>query len=210
MIINKLYKVDINCSVNEALIDTENIMVTVHLSDFNNVDVEEEDVVLSVDRGEFTSVIKGHGGYIHDNRKVVSGRTNESGEFSVFYKASEWGLATFNVESAKNQIYVKGWKTVFESGDGITVKSNGILGSLIVRMKNNVNIPKKTWITLNQVPYEYRTNHTVAMYGHHASIKVYLRMVTTGEIQVGNYNSEDIVNGSLYCGRIYSLKKPLF
>ena len=70
-----------------------------------------ESVTVTASEGTFTQL----NGSDITSASSVTGTTNSSGQFTLTYTCSEWGLITFSANNTSNQINVVGWKEVWRN-----------------------------------------------------------------------------------------------
>ena len=100
----------IECSDYNPNIDST-ITVTVTVKDVYGDAVSGESVTVTASEGTFTQL---NGSDITSDSSVT-GTTNSSGQFTLTYTCSEWGLITFSANNTSNQINVVGWKEVWRN-----------------------------------------------------------------------------------------------
>ena len=115
------YKItNIECSDYNPTIDG-NITVTITVNDVYGDSVEGENVTVTASEGTFTQL----NGSDITAAASVTGTTNSSGQFTLTYTCSEWGLITFVANNTSNQIRVIGWRQLKTFGTTGVVKTNG-------------------------------------------------------------------------------------
>ena len=97
----------IECSDYNPDID-DSITVTITVTDVYGDAVSGESVLVTASDGNFTQL---NGSNI-TNASSVTGTTNSSGQFTLTYACSEWGLITFSANNTNTQVNVTGWKQV--------------------------------------------------------------------------------------------------
>lgn len=203
MIITDLYQTKIECNKYNANIDDNTITVTVTLKDFNNNNVIGKNVTLSCDKGFFTKCI-GATKQVIDNvvTKSVTGTTNNNGQITATWTASEWGLATFSANNAKIQCNITGWKEVYNNS-GVRVATDGRIAYCSWAVSERT-IPEtsKTLVTLpsNLLP----RNPTINL-GHHGNTDLYISINTDGKF---NYWAGTSRKNTLYGYVFYFLATP--
>ena len=123
------YKItNIVCSDYNPNIDST-ITVTVSVDDVYGDAVSGESVTVTVSEGNFTQL---NGSNI-TSASSVTGTTNSSGQFTLTYACSEWGLATFSANTSSTHILVEGWKQVWSAeSNKIVAYTDGTHGRLII------------------------------------------------------------------------------
>ena len=105
------YKItNIECSDYNPTID-DYITVTITVNDVYGDSVEGENVTVTASEGTFAQL----NGSDITSASSVTGTTNSSGQFTLTYTCSEWGLITFSANNTSNQINVVGWKEVWRN-----------------------------------------------------------------------------------------------
>ena len=123
-VLGENYKItSVECSDYNPSIDG-NITVTITVNDVYGDAISGESVTVTASEGTFTQL---NGSDITASDSVT-GTTNSSGQFTLTYNCSEWGLITFTANNKTTQIKVTGWKqvaTTTVSGVTYTCYANG-------------------------------------------------------------------------------------
>ena len=98
---------NIECSDYNPSIDG-NITVTITVTDVYGDAISGESVTVTVSEGTFTQL----NGSDITSASSVTGTTNSSGQFTLTYNCTSWGLITFVANTEKLQIKVTGWKQI--------------------------------------------------------------------------------------------------
>ena len=102
------YKItNIVCSDYNPNIDST-ITVTVTVKDVYGDAVSGESVTVTASEGNFTQL----NGSDITAASSVTGTTNSSGQFTLTYSCTAWGLITFSANNTNIQARVKGWRSV--------------------------------------------------------------------------------------------------
>ena len=102
-VLGENYKItSIECSDYNPSIDG-NITVTITVNDVYGDAVSGESVTVTASEGNFTQL----NGSDITAASSVTGTTNSSGQFTLTYACSEWGLATFSANNTNTQINVQ-------------------------------------------------------------------------------------------------------
>ena len=88
-----------------------NITVTITVNDVYGDAIEDENVTVTATEGTFTQL----NGSDITSASSVTGTTNSSGQFTLTYSCTEWGLITFSANNMYNQIKVTGFKKVLNN-----------------------------------------------------------------------------------------------
>ena len=107
-ILGENYKItNIECSDYNPQIDG-NITVTITVTDVFGDAISNESVTVTASEGNFTQL----NGTSITAAATVTATTNISGQFTLTYNCTEWGLITFNANNTSIQIRVTGFKVV--------------------------------------------------------------------------------------------------
>lgn len=106
-ILGENYKItNIECSDYNPTID-DNITVTITVNDVYGDAISDESVTVTASEGNFTQL----NGSSITAAATVTGTTNSSGQFTLTYTCSEWGLITFSANNTNIQVNVTGFKS---------------------------------------------------------------------------------------------------
>ena len=110
-VLGENYKItNIECSDYNPSIDG-NITVTITVNDVYGDAISGESVTVTASEGNFTQL----NGSDITAASSVTGTTNSSGQFTLTYTCSEWGLITFSANTSSTHILVEGWKQVWSA-----------------------------------------------------------------------------------------------
>ena len=110
-ILGENYKItNIECSEYNPSIDG-NITVTITVTDVYGDAISNESVTVTASEGNFTQL----NGSSITAAATVTATTNISGQFTLTYNCSVWGLITFVANNTNNQINVTGWRTYLQT-----------------------------------------------------------------------------------------------
>ena len=113
-VLGENYKItNIECSDYNPTIDG-NITVTITVNDVYGDAISGENVTVTASEGTFTQL----NGSDITAAASVTGTTNSSGQFTLTYSCTEWGLITFNAYNTNIQINVVGFKEVESLASG--------------------------------------------------------------------------------------------
>lgn len=128
-VLGENYKItNIECSDYNPSIDG-NITVTITVNDVYGDAISGESVTVTASEGTFTQ----RNGSNITAASSVTGTTNSSGQFTLTYACSEWGLATFSANTSSTHILVEGWKQVWSAeSNKIVAYTDGTHGRLII------------------------------------------------------------------------------
>ena len=155
-ILGRNYKItSIECSDYNPQIDG-NITVTITVTDVFGDAISNESVTVTASEGNFTQL----NGTSITAAATVTATTNISGQFTLTYTCTEWGLITFSANTVNKQILVKGYKTI-KDDSGIRVRVNGDSVECRVII-SSTNFPTSfTQFTGQTIPEGYRPNGDV-------------------------------------------------
>ena len=88
-----------------------NITVTITVNDVYGDAISDESVTVTASEGNFTQL----NGSDITSASSVTGTTNSSGQFTLTYSCSEWGLITFSANTTSKQVNVTGRKQVLNN-----------------------------------------------------------------------------------------------
>jgi len=110
-VLGENYKItNIECSDYNPSIDG-NITVTITVNDVYGDAISGENVTVTATEGTFTQL----NGSDITSASSVTGTTNSSGQFTLTYTCSEWGLITFSAKNHNTQIRVSGFRKIVEN-----------------------------------------------------------------------------------------------
>ena len=110
-VLGENYKItNIECSDYNPSIDG-NITVTITVTDVFGDAISDESVTVTASEGNFTQL----NGSSITAAATVTATTNISGQFTLTYTCSEWGLITFSANNMYNQIKVTGTRNVLNN-----------------------------------------------------------------------------------------------
>ena len=84
------------------------ITVTITVNDVYGDPVTDESVTVTASEGTFAQL----NGSDITSASTVTGTTNSSGQFTLTYACSEWGLITFSANTKQLQIFITGFKFI--------------------------------------------------------------------------------------------------
>ena len=110
-ILGENYKItSIECSDYNPSIDST-ITVTISVNDVYGDAISNESVTVTASEGNFTQL----NGSSITAAATVTATTNSSGQFTLTYNCTEWGLITFVANNTSIQIRVTGFKVVTQT-----------------------------------------------------------------------------------------------
>lgn len=180
-VLGENYKItSVECSDYNPSIDST-ITVTISVNDVYGDAISGESVTVTASEGTFTQL----NGSDITAASSVTGTTNSSGQFTLTYTCSEWGLITFVANNTNNQINVAGWKEVwsnttsdpkiqvFRNADHCRLKFTGYTAS-------NMNT---TWTQYGSAAFlnDWKPSQAVAFIGYDYTF--ILRVTDDGKLQ---------------------------
>lgn len=184
-----------------------NITVTITVNDVYGDAISDESVTVTASEGTFTQL----NGSDITSASSVTGTTNSSGQFTLTYTCSEWGLITFSAKNHKCQINVQGWKKVQTLASGkVNVFTDGKNAKIIISgtFSTSTSAGEYTLATIGSQyqPAEfYSTNYSASV------IKYYPVYILSNDTVVHiKKESTSSANMNVYCTLFYPLKTPLY
>ena len=155
-VLGENYKItSVECSDYNPAIDGT-ITVTISVNDVYGDAISGESVTVTASEGTFTQL----NGSDITAASSVTGTTNSSGQFTLTYSCSEWGLITFTANNENIQIKVTGFKqvaTTTVSGVTYTCYANGEgVGRVTVKCTNVSFASGNSHEALNWIPEAYK------------------------------------------------------
>ena len=195
MQISKLYETKITCSDYNPNID-DTITVTVALIDFNGNNVTGTNATITVNQGYFTKYTRNSSDTAISGTSTQSytGTTGSDGTFTMTYKCSEWGLATFSAKNHNAQIHIIGWKDITSTAISPALQeyakfyiNDEIKMARLLYARNSLIIPSTGGSSATSIPEQYRPKKNMP-YGITANVRVIL-LDDTGNLKFDNYGS---------------------
>ena len=156
-VLGENYKItNIECSDYNPSID-EDITVTITVNDVYGDSVEGENVTVTASEGTFTQL----NGSDITAASSVTGTTNSSGQFTLTYNCSDWGLITFTANNKTTQVKVGGYKTTTPHTNYTLYEFEDRVG-LKINVGSNITF-KTTWSLVNNqvIPFRLRPRYPV-------------------------------------------------
>lgn len=132
------------------------VTLTVTVKDVYGDAVSGESVLVTASAGNFTK----YNGSTITGASSYTGTTNSSGQFTLTYTCSEWGIINFSANNVNKQILVKGYKTI-KDDSGIRVRVNGGSVECRVIISSTTFTTSFTQFTGQTIPEGYRPNGSV-------------------------------------------------
>ena len=156
-VLGENYKItNIECSDYNPSIEG-NITVTITVTDVYDDEITGETVTVTASEGTFTQL---NGSDITASDSVT-GTTNSSGQFTLTYTCSEWGLITFTANNKTTQVKVGGYKTTTPHTNYTIYEFEDKVG-LRINIDSNITF-KTTWSLINNqvIPWSLRPRYPV-------------------------------------------------
>lgn len=134
------------------------VTLTVTVKDVYGDAVSGESVLVTASAGNFTK----YNGSTITGASSYTGTTNSSGQFTLTYACSEWGLITFSANTVNKQILVKGYKTIRDDS-GVRVRVNGDSVECRIDVSSTSFPTSFTQFTGQTIPEGYRPNTAITM-----------------------------------------------
>ena len=190
-ILGENYKItNIECSDYNPQIDG-NITVTITVTDVFGDAISNESVTVTASAGNFTQL----NGSSITAAATVTATTNISGQFTLTYTCSEWGLITFSANNTNNQINVVGWKQVYSNSGLLIYKNQDDITKLIINI--NMNYNSTSWATIRSFPSEYLPQQTLFSDSNQGNVRFRVPDYTINGLGAVQYISTSSYNGSL-------------
>ena len=171
-----------------------NITVTITVTDVFGDAISNESVTVTASEGNFTQL----NGSDITAASSVTGTTNSSGQFTLTYTCSEWGLVTFSANNNSTQIKVQGFRTLSLTNGTLYYDNEKVMCEIAYH-------PTSTWTastwtdigTLATIPSELRPKQNA--YTITGDTRLLLRVNNgTGKFQY-NTNGNSISSPYFYC-----------
>lgn len=190
-ILGENYKItNIECSDYNPSIDG-NITVTITVTDVFGDAISNESVTVTASEGTFTQL----NGSSITAAATVTATTNISGQFTLTYNCTEWGLITFNANNTNNQINVVGWKQVYSNSGLLIYKNQDDITKLIITV--NMNYNSASWAIIRSFPSEYLPQKTLFSDSNQGNVRFRVPDYTINGLGAVQYISTSSYNGSL-------------
>ena len=205
-VLGENYKItNIECSDYNPSIDG-NITVTITVNDVYGDAVSGESVLVTASAGNFTK----YNGSTITGASSYTGTTNSSGQFTLTYACSEWGLITF---SAKNhntlQILVKGYKDWYNYNN-LILQVNKLTGMSKLSLNRQMTINANSRITLKEAYAQGSDNEVICP---NTTLKVptsqdtvWIQIDYLGKVVAINTSNSTLSNVNVQCNTSWSFK----
>ena len=178
------------------------VTLTVTVKDVYGDAVSGESVLVTASAGNFTK----YNGSTITGASSYTGTTNSSGQFTLTYTCSVWGLITFSAKNHKAQISVTGWKQIGKyASDKITLYSDGKWGMVTINGTwSNSTTGENVLATINSEYTPFSNVSTNYSYGENAHQAVYTKGTNIC------INRSGTGNVGIYCTLSFSLLNPKY
>ena len=181
-VLGENYKItSVECSDYNPSIDST-ITVTISVNDVYGDAISDESVTVTCTDGTFTQL----NGSDITSASSVTGTTNSSGQFTLTYNCSEWGLITFTANNKTAQVKVGGYKTTTPHTNYTIYEFEDKVG-LRINVPSNITF-RTTWSNINNqvIPFSLRPRYPVMSPNYEGgsstnNTAVGVRQATTGE-----------------------------
>ena len=206
-VLGENYKItSVECSDYNPAIDGT-ITVTISVNDVYGDAVSGESVTVTASEGNFTQL----NGSDITSASSVTGTTNSSGQFTLTYACSVWGLITFTANNKTTQANVTGWKQMQTlASDKVKVYTDGKFCKIRIggSFTTSTSAGEYTLATIDsayQSDANYVTPSTTATTTY---FPVYLKSDNSAVyVYKGSTSSSST---TCYCTLFYPLKTPLY
>ena len=189
-VLGENYKItNIECSDYNPSIEG-NITVTITVTDVYGDAISDESVTVTASEGNFTQL----NGSDITAASSVTGTTNSSGQFTLTYNCSSWGLITFTANNKTTQVNVTGFKQVKSYASGfytLSVDGSKRLAKLRVSISGANIASGESYKQTGFVPTSYRPNgQIIALVNRVQSVDV--QITSAGDVAIYNPTSSTV------------------
>lgn len=161
-----------------------NVTLTVTVEDVYGDPVVGGVVTVTASAGDFTAL---NGGSITASA-TVDGTTDASGQFTLTYTCSEWGLVTFSANNTSKQVHVTGWREITAGTGRLWVNDETKIAKYFFARTGAIT----TAINYdNVIPSGYRPFGYVRMRVHN-NASVFLIIETNGTVRIRGTSQDSI------------------
>ena len=163
------------------------VTLTVTVKDVYNRPVVGEEVTVTASDGDFTQL----DGSTITAASSVTGTTNNSGQFTLTYTCSEWGLITFSANNNHIQVKVRGWREI-TAGTGKLWVNDETKTATFYFYRNGVITSEIHYD--NAIPSGYRPRSHVRMKAHNGST-IFVTIEDSGTVRITGTSQNSIILG---------------
>ena len=182
-VLGENYKItSVECSDYNPSIDST-ITVTISVNDVYGDAISGESVTVTASEGTFTQL----NGSDITAASSVTGTTNSSGQFTLTYNCSEWGLITFVANNKTTQVKVGGYKTTTPHTNYTIYEFEDKVG-LRINISSNITF-KTAWSLINNqvIPFRLRPRYPVTEVNYESgsstnNTAIGVRQANSGEV----------------------------
>lgn len=186
-VLGENYKItNIECSDYNPSIDG-NITVTITVNDVYGDAVSGESVTVTASEGNFTQL---NGSDITASDSVT-GTTNSSGQFTLTYNCTSWGLITFTANNTSTQVHVTGWRGITAGTGRLWV--NDETKTAVFYFTRTGTVTSEISYS-NAIPSTYRPKSMVRMKAHNTQT-VFVTIETGGTVKINGTSQDSITLG---------------
>ena len=188
-VLGENYKItSVECSDYNPSIDST-ITVTISVNDVYGDAISGESVTVTASEGTFTEL----NGSTITAAASVTGTTNSSGQFTLTYNCTEWGLITFTANNTSTQVHVTGWREI-TAGTGRLWVNDETKTAAFYFTRTGAITSEVSYA--NAIPSSYRPYSHVRMIAHNSTgtvIKLSVESNGTVRLTSSSYSSTSLV-----------------
>lgn len=152
------------------------VTLTVTVKDVYGDAVSGESVLVTASAGNFTK----YNGSTITGASSYTGTTNSSGQFTLTYACSEWGLITFSANNRAIQVHVTGWREITAGTGKLWVNDETKTAAYYFTRTGAIT----TEITYaNAIPSSYRPYNYVRMKAHTSNFQGFIIIEPNGTVR---------------------------
>ena len=141
------------------------VTLTVTVKDVYGDAVSGESVLVTASAGNFTK----YNGSTITGASSYTGTTNSSGQFTLTYTCSEWGLITFSANNRAIQVHVTGWREITAGTGKLWVNDETKTAAFYFTRTGTITSEISY---ANAIPSDYRPYSNVRMIAHNSTSAV--------------------------------------
>ena len=164
------------------------VTLTVTVKDVYGDAVSGESVIVTASAGNFTK----YNGSTITGASSYTGTTNSSGQFTLTYTCSEWGLITFSANNRAIQVHVTGWREI-TAGTGRLWVNDETKTAVFYFTRTGAITSEISYA--NAIPSGYRPYNYVRMIAHNSTgtvIKLSVESNGTARLTSSSYGSTSL------------------
>ena len=160
------------------------VTLTVTVKDVYGDAVSGESVLVTASAGNFTK----YNGSTITGASSYTGTTNSSGQFTLTYACTEWGLITFSANNRAIQAHVTGWRGITAGTGQLWVNDETKTAAYYFTRTGTITSELSY---SNAIPSGYRPKSNVRMKAHNSQ-SVFLTIESGGTVKVNGTSSSSI------------------